>query len=186
MANARNQRLNKKLLSAAILAMLVLLPVVTLLHIYATLNFDPLPIGKLIPPLTLIDNKGGVVRLEGLRGAKCALLFFTADCPHCRRVLSALARLDSMFRDSVNIIYVSLSGKDQTERLLREEHVNVPVFFANESSVREQFRIRLVPSLSLVDERGVLLGMEFGVRLSEKSEQLLKDFTANRLSISSL
>ena len=172
---------HKKLLPAIVLVTLLTLAVVILVYVNATLEPGALPIGTMAPGLALTDNAGGAVQLESLRGARCAFLFFTAGCPHCRRVLSILNRLDAMFKDSLRIVYISLSGRDPTEQLIREEHFGGPILFAKPSEAKATFRIATVPALFLVDERGILLDVEFGVRSFNATERLLRDFVTNRL-----
>jgi peroxiredoxin len=57
-----------------------------------------IPVGRPLPPLVLVDDRGERVALGSLRGAPTVLLFFrAASCPVCRRQLAAFAQVAARF-----------------------------------------------------------------------------------------
>jgi peroxiredoxin len=56
-----------------------------------------IPVGTLLPPLMLADDRGERVSLASLRGPTVLLFFRATSCPICRKQLAAFAKVAARF-----------------------------------------------------------------------------------------
>lgn len=100
----------------------------------------------------------GTVKLASLRGRVTLVYFFATWCQTCQPALRLLARLHRRhFRNGLSVVALGQDSKPQAlRRLVQTEKLPYVVAHNPGNTVGKSYRIRIVPSLVLVDRQGVI------------------------------
>ena len=137
--------------------------------------------GTKAPEIALKDIKGKEVKLSQFRGRKVVLLFWASWCPDCRAEIPELKALDAAAQpDKVAFVSVSFDRSFETLCQFVEENYlpGVQLFDPagkKESKVGEQYGIKWIPSLYLIDEEGTV---QLGTVMLDKVAAALKAHNA--------
>lgn len=116
--------------------------------------------GTEAPEITLQDIRGKEVSLSQFRGRKVVLLFWASWCPDCRAEIPELKALHAAAQpDKVAFVSVSFDRSFETLCQFVEENYlpGVQLFDPagkKESKVGEQYGVKWIPSLYVIDEEG--------------------------------
>ena len=113
--------------------------------------------GDPVPPFSVRTLDGERWDSRSLRGRRYGLLFLSRDCPYCRRCLAPLAR---GLRDSPEALVLVASDHPSvwpSDAVFR--HLD-----DSSAGLRKIFRVRIVPTLYLIDEAGRIEGGYSGLR----------------------
>lgn len=138
--------------------------------------------GKPAPVFSLTTVNNQRLDLASLRGKVVVVDFFATWCPPCREAIPHLVDLQRRL-GSKGLQVVGLSADDEDEvRTVREfvsaRQINYPVALAA-SSVQDDYGLRAVPVLFVIDKKGVVvdvfrgLGGDMTKRLEELLQKLL-------------
>ena len=120
---------------------------------------DGLPTGEEAPTFELPDLDGRRVSLEGLRGRRILLVFFSPDCGYCQELAPALARLPwDGGGGHPQPIVVTTGGVEANRALAAEHGIRCPVLLQEQAEVATEYRTAGTPIGYLVDERGIIAG----------------------------
>ena len=161
----RNRRV-----ALAALIVIVALPVLMLTYLHAKMDIRPLPIGKTIPPINMITLSGKNFAFDSFRNNKTVLMIFSAECPHCIRMLSVFEAMKEKYGKVLKFAALSISKPDTTMKLVSKTLVPFPVFLDKNNAAKKQFRASLVPATFFIDSGLVLRDQLFG-EVSEKVEE---------------
>ena len=133
--------------------------------------------GVKAPEIALKDIKGKEVKLSQFRGRKVVLLFWASWCPDCRAEIPELKALHAAAQpDKVAFVSVSFDRSFETLCQFVEENYlpGVQLFDPagkKDSKVGEQYGIKWIPSLYLIDEEGTV---QLGTVMLDKVAAALK------------
>lgn len=168
--------------SHATLSLVVLctVPLVLALYIEHRRIFDPLPVGQKIPSIGALSFDGGVFVKDSLAQRKLLLLFFTTSCSHCRTEVSNLNELWAKYLQEIEIVGVSLDGREATNALKEELNLKIPILLADNEKVESVFRLTTLPAIYCIDEFQILRRYSTGEHSLAFDEDLIKDFIATK------
>lgn len=125
---------------------------------------------ELAPDFTLTDIYGHEFSLSDFRGKVVIIEFFTIHCPTCGDQVDELKKVWSKFHDGLYIISISVSPSDTDEQLrsYAAEH-GIPWRVARDTAgVGENYDIRYVPTLVIVDREGYIRYRHVGLTYSDE------------------
>jgi peroxiredoxin len=164
-------------LSAIIeLVLLLCLPALFVVTVFQNRSSRLLAPGDPAPSLTIGNLDSSAIHHFDFKDVPVALLFFSADCPHCLRELTNFDRLSRQFGDQIHFLAVSTSGGFKTKELLRTNQLVVRTMLDRDEQGRKGFGVDIVPALFLVGADGVVVYGESGEKSFGAREQLLMKF----------
>ena len=176
-AGQRTQNTTRGKIPATVgLVFLVVLPAILVVKFLRT-ESPTLPVpGDRVPIQTIRKLDSTPFDKSFLNGRLTAILFFSAECPHCIRELVTFDRLRKRFEDRIGFVAISTSSGSKTAEILRWYQVTVPTLLDRNEEGKKGFGVEIVPAFFLVDSAGVIVYTESG----EQS------YTAHEKSISSI
>ena len=99
---------------------------------------------------------GEAVRLSDLRGSVVVLDFWDTWCGPCRRELPIVERLRVEFAGKVQFLGINDEDKSTVASFLKKNDYQLPVLMDNRRDVHRQYGVRAVPTLLVIDRRGVI------------------------------
>lgn len=114
-----------------------------------------LEIGEQAPVFVATDDDGGSVQLEDFRGKRCLLAFVSPDCPACA---GAIETLNTVVHNEQDLAVLVIGGPDAQKngRYAVEHHAQMPIWASSETLPMEVYRIRGIPFVFVLDERGII------------------------------
>lgn len=136
----------------------VAIVLVAALVIYAFQPPKGLGEGDAAPNITLSLLNGETKRLSDYRGKVVALDFWATWCAPCRFTMPKMVAFYSRHRGDVEVIGVTVDGASaqQVEQFIQEMGVNYPIALDTDSSAKEAFQIKNLPTLFVIDKAGVV------------------------------
>jgi peroxiredoxin len=115
------------------------------------------------PNFLLIDNQGNRITTQDMLERKFGLVFFSADCDYCVEELKQLNSLIPKYQEKFKLIFVSLSDSETTERVKSKIGLLEKCYPAS-SDILNRFKVKNIPMLFLIDERGKISFRQTGMR----------------------
>jgi peroxiredoxin len=137
---------------------------------------QPLKPGDQAPVLTLKKLSAGAVSLADLYHEPLAVLFFSANCPHCKTELRNIERLRNAFNGIVQFLLVSRSDEAATGALMDSLGMVIPVAIDEVGRACEKFGVFKVPALFLIDKNGIIQLTSFGEHSLDVRKEQLESF----------
>lgn len=134
--------------------------------------------GTKVQEFTVKDNNGKEITLSELcQGKKYILIDFWASwCNPCRKEIPNLKKLYAQYAEKgFSIISISIDkNKADWEKALKEE--NLPWNnFLDETGVADLYKVRFVPTMYLIDAKGIMVGENLrGEALANKLQELFQ------------
>lgn len=137
--------------------------------------YPPSFIGKPVPEFT-VNSKDGEQSLTKLRNGKKYILvdFWASWCGPCRKEIPNLKKLYSQYSGKgLEIVSISTDKKvEDWQKALTEEKLPWPNF-RDESGIADQYMVKFIPAIFLLDANGVLLAENIrGEELANKLNEL--------------
>lgn len=136
-------------------------------------------VGEKIRMFTVKDEAGKAITFQQLaKGKKYVLIDFWASwCAPCRKEIPNVKRQYELYKDKgFEVISISIDrNAAQWKKALQEEKLQWPNFLSNE--VADQFKVKAVPTMYLVDTEGTILAENDdarGEKLAQKLAELMK------------
>lgn len=114
---------------------------------------------------TLPDLAGKATRLSDFKGNVVLLNFWATWCGPCREEMPTIEQL---FRDYQRKAFVVVGvagdkqGKTVVEPFVKEHGLSFPVVLDADGVVSQQYRVRGIPTVYLLDRQGRIAGMYVG------------------------
>lgn len=157
-ANAKS----RKAIAVAVLVLILAIPAGALTYLYVKMDSPQLPVGKAIPTLNLVDINGKTAALDHLENNRAVILVFSAECPHCLRMLTVFDTLSRKFGRSLKFVALSVSKPDTTKELVSKGRISFPVFLGKGENLRKALRISVVPTTLFIDKGLILRDEKYG------------------------
>lgn len=155
---------------------LVALAVSALLPAGCTRDAPRVRLGETLPALTLRDTGGGDFSLPGdLTGEVAVLLFWSEGCPYCEK---GMPDLEALYRDykerGMDMVTVQVGGEPGVSQAAASRFgLTFPVLHDPESASKRRFGIVGVPTIFLLDGRGVVVEKILGGLDRETLEEMV-------------
>ena len=176
-SDQRPPRAAPRRLPAAIgLALLLCLPTISIIFFYQSANPHLLSPGDPVPALTARDLASNEIHRFSFKSSPAAVLFFSADCPHCQRELTNFDRLSRRFDKNILFLAISMSNKQKTVELINSDRLEVRTLLDEEGTGREGFGVDVVPALFLIGTDKTIIYSSSGEKPFAAREQLLIEF----------
>ncbi len=183
-SDQRSPRPAPRRLPAAIgIALLLCLPTISIIWLYQATNPHLLSPGDPVPVLTARDLASNEIYRFSFKDTPAAVLFFSADCPHCQRELTNFDRLSRRFGERILFLAISLSGKKNTAELVNSDRLEVRTLLDEERTGQERFGVDVVPALFLIGNDETIVYSGSGEEPFTAREQLLIEFLNSVRSI---
>jgi peroxiredoxin len=108
---------------------------------------------------------------------KNVLIFFSVECFHCINELSNFELLYNQYKQTINILAISISKPNKTKAFLTSKTYPFPVFQAEESTSQDSMKIFNVPTILYIDEQKILRHYYTGERNIAEERILLRHFS---------
>lgn len=160
----------EKRVALVALGIIVATPILLLSYIHEKLDTAPLPIGKPIPLRNLLSLRDSSFSLSSLRNGRAVLMVFSAECPHCIRMLSVFDSIEREYGGKATFAGLSISNRDTTAKLISASSISFRVFLDQNDSAKNALRVTTVPVTFLIDS-GLILRNEIFGEVSPKIEE---------------
>ncbi len=114
---------------------------------------------------SLRDVANQIVETKELRGAVLLLNFFQTWCPPCRKEMPSLEALYQRYKDE-GLIVIGIAGDEQGLKVVKpfaeEFAMTFPVLIDSNHHVTDQYNVRQIPAVFLLDRQGRLAGKLVG------------------------
>ncbi len=125
-------------------------------------------VGRKAPDFSLPTMEGGgKMALKDYRGRVVVLDFWASWCTPSRKSLPRLSSLEEQFPE-LKILTVSLDDERDSARIfLRQLEVDLTVLHDPEKQLMESYQLTAMPTMMLIDRRGVVRWIQSGYRTGE-------------------
>ena len=135
-------------------------------------------VGEKIPQFTIKDEAGMAFTFQQLaKGKKYVLLDFWASwCAPCRKEIPNVKKQYELYKDKgFEVVSISIDrNAGQWKKALEEEQLAWPNFLSNE--VADQFKVKAVPTMYLVDPQGTIIAENDNARGEKLAAKLVELF----------
>ncbi len=155
---------------------------VAVASLFESLRRNPAPAEPLLGQtieFALTGSDGGAISNRDLLGRKYALLFYRPDCDYCVRELVQLDRLRSEFVDQFDLLRVSIVEQGFSEELKAGLKHEIE-YYRPSTETQNRLRVGRVPMLLLVNENGMVVYSQFGLRADDFLKLLVDRFVRNQ------
>jgi len=146
------------------------------IFLFRIFALPPLPLGSPMPRIAAVSLENRPFAFDSASSKKRLVVFFAPACSHCRRELANLAALLPRYAGRLDIFGVSLDNGSSTKAAVAELGLNFPVVIADADSLREHYRIHILPALFCADECWLLQRFYSGEHSLAEDARLLDDF----------
>ena len=108
--------------------------------------------GDSIPVAILNGLDPGDVLRASIDGRCAAILFFSADCPHCQREIPIFNEAMKRFGSDVEFVAIALNDQQKTRAFVQTNDIKARVIVDEKGLVGKVFGISELPALFLVSD----------------------------------
>lgn len=131
--------------------------------------------GKTAADFTLKDTRGEKVSLSDLRGKVVLLDFWATWCPPCREELPHVDDLYHKLKGhNAVVLGVSDEGRGTVRSFLKKHSYDLPTLVDSSDAVHKMYGVQAVPTLVIINPRGVVVADYVGERTEEQLTAALK------------
>jgi methylamine dehydrogenase accessory protein MauD len=134
---------------------------------------DGLAAGERAPEFALPDLAGRLVSLADFRGRPLLLVFGSTTCAPCRGLIPDLNVFTRERAAELQVLYLSRSEPEETQRFVSELDVRVPVAIHSDHELPDKYKARVTPFAFVIDAEGVVQAKGLANN-REHLEQLLR------------
>ncbi len=109
---------------------------------------------------------------QARNGKKAILIFWATWCPHCHEELERVRQnLESIKAKGIEVVLVDIGEtKEEVKSYLSNQGIALESFLDEENSVAGQYNVQGVPSVFLIDEKGIVRNMSYGFPADYESQ----------------
>ena len=142
-------------------------------------NVESLQIGEIIPSVIVNTSDGEEIAISNLINKPSIILFFSTTCPACKNVINIMNSSFPYYNNSIDLIAISLSGKQETLDYISSMNILFSVYLDSNKNARFQFRIHTVPTLFIVNDKKQLIKYQPGIISEEHLMAMLMHLKAS-------
>ena len=123
---------------------------------------DPEP----VPPFLVRDISGNAISTAALKGKVVIVNFWATWCGPCREEIPELVRLQSQYKDTLQVIGISEDegvSPDQLAKFAQKMSINYPIIMFSAALEREYGGVAALPTSFLVNKDGGVVQKDVGV-----------------------
>jgi peroxiredoxin len=143
---------SSKILAATLLSVLLVLP---------TVSFALPEKGQPAPPFNVVSTSGQNISLANYKGYVLVLEFFATWCGGCKESIPHLMDLQKQYgKQGLQILGLDVGQGDDNSDLkdfVVDRRLSYPVGIAGEDVVYDNYGIRMIPTVFVIDKKGVLV-----------------------------
>jgi len=117
--------------------------------------------GQPAPPFHVVSTSGQKISLSNYRGYVLVIEFFATWCGGCKQSIPHLLELQKLYgKQGLQILGLDIGQGDDLNDLkefVAKKRIGYPTAMADEDLVYEGFGIRMIPSLFVIDKKGILV-----------------------------
>ena len=131
--------------------------------------------GDKAPDFTVEMFDGTKTSLAELKGKVVLLNFWATWCPPCRSEMPELNTFAQKHKEKVQFYGVNLQEEgDKVQGFLKDNGYTMPVLLDQEGKAATLYKVRVIPTTVILDEKGNILQRHEGVITAQQLETLLK------------
>ncbi|MGK0290836.1 MAG: cytochrome c biogenesis protein CcmG/thiol:disulfide interchange protein DsbE [bacterium] len=134
--------------------------VIASLFLFAGCNREKrvLAVGKKAPKLAVLDLKGNVVKVSDFKNKVVLLQFWQRGCNACLKEMPELNKLYKKYKkDGLVIIGISFGTSEKyVQKTIKKLKLIYPLTMDQVQITKKKYQIMGVPTLYLIDQKGVL------------------------------
>jgi peroxiredoxin len=142
----------RKITAIFSLVALLAVPALLLVVLQRSEHSRLLRAGESIPAAALSGVEPGEALRADINKKRTAILFFSADCPHCQWEMPIFNEAMKRFGSEVEFIAIALSDPQKTQAFVQANDIRVRVLIDNKGVVGRIFGISELPALFLVNQ----------------------------------
>ena len=110
--------------------------------------------GEKISNFNTTDIEENKWKLKNLKGKVVVLNFWFLDCMPCRQEIPELNKLTEKFKDSVDVIFLSIAPDDKNDlvEFLKDHPFNYKII--SDKYMSNQYNIKTFPTNVIIDKQG--------------------------------
>lgn len=126
------------------------------------------------PPFRMRLVDGRETRLSDYRGRRVALVLWATWCPPCRREIPILSQIHrETSRDELVIIGLSVEEPEVVAAFAKREGIDYLIATPAEELPRPIAEVRAIPSMFVIDRKGVIQSVATGLHSYEELKAML-------------
>ena len=131
-------------------------------------------IGSKAPDIQTVTIDGNEFDLEKINSEYTIMMFWSANCPHCRELIKEIGTY-LIDKQDVAFVNVCVLGNEKTVRkLIRKSKINGFTIFDGEewnSKIVNDYAVDMMPSVFLLDKNKIIIAKPFSI---ENIEEIIK------------
>jgi peroxiredoxin len=135
--------------------------ILTLLLVLPATSFALPRKGKPAPPLQVVTTAGQKVSLANYKGSVLVIEFFATYCGGCKESLPHLISLNKQYgKKGLQILGLDIGqgdDLDDVKAFIAQRKISFPVAMADEDIVYDDYGIRVIPSIFIINKKGILV-----------------------------
>ena len=131
------------------------------------ISYENQPIAPTFTGINILTNKK--VSLKDYNGKIIILDFWATWCPPCRAEIPHFVDIQNKYKDSVQIIGISLetNRQDRVREFADQYGINYPIIMATREIVNNYGNIKAIPTTFIIDNNGKIVQKYVGFRRKE-------------------
>jgi len=107
---------------------------------------------------------------------KRVVVFFAPGCSHCRNELKNIDELFPKYKESIDLLGVSLDNSRSTQAMAAELQLKFPIVVADNEHLDDGYKVTILPAIFCFNEHRVLKKFYSGEHTLAMDERLLEEF----------
>lgn len=132
--------------------------------------------GTPLPKIEFYSPDDKPILAEQLLGKPTILLFFSLDCPHCKKEIKNYIALHPFLKKTTTIVVISVSEVASTLALLTELNSSLTVLFDKNKKSKQLLKVVAYPTTIFVDAEGIIRQTHLGENLSVTSANSMRQY----------
>lgn len=130
-------------------------------------SYSRVQIGSKAPDIQTLDVSGREFGLYSLNADYTILLFWSANCPHCRELIKEIG---AFLIESQNVAFVSVcvvGSKKSAEKIMHRSKIQNAILICDgnewDSEIVDDYAIDMTPSIFILDQEKIIMSKPFDI-----------------------
>lgn len=111
-----------------------------------------------VPNFSVVDAKGKITDVSGLKGKVVFINFWASWCPPCRAEFPSIQKFYNQYKGNENLIFLTVNLDDETgkgKEYLLKENLNIP-FLVPAGDIPKEYFGGSLPTTVVLDKSGAI------------------------------